>query len=382
QPLLYQVATGGLSPANIATPLRWLVRRQRNVRVLLDEARDFDLERRTVRLSNSELAFDRLVIATGMRNNYHGHPEWEHAAPGLKTLEDAVAMRSRILRAFEDAEREPDAERVRALLTFVVVGGGPTGVELAGALGEISRHTLRREFRAIDPSHARILLVDGGARILPGIPPDLSAKAARALRRLGVHVRLGTRVAELDDKGVVLVHAGGRERVAAATVLWAAGVRATPIGALLGAELDALGRVLVSPDLSLPDHPEVFVVGDLACVEDESGAPLPGIAPVAMQQGRYVANRIRNRTKKVFQYRPRGQMAVIGRAAGVADLGWTRVSGFPAWLTWLLVHLVFLVQFQNKLLVLLQWAWNYLTFGRAARIITREEEWQGPDHRG
>jgi NADH dehydrogenase len=364
QPLLYQVATGGLSPANIAVPLRHILRHQRNARVLLGEVTGFDLERRRVLVGATALDYDRLVVATGMRHNYHGHEAWEAHAPGLKTVEDAIGIRARILLAFEAAEAEP--ARADALLTFVVVGGGPTGVELAGALGEIARFTLRREFRAIDPRRARILLVEGGPRILGTFPDRLSGAASRHLAGLGVEVRPGTRVADMQEGLVVLERDGRVEPVRAGTVLWAAGVRASPLGALLGADVDRLGRVRVGPDLSLPNRPEVFVIGDLAA----TGEPVPGLAPVAMQMGDYVARRILGRAPARFRYRSRGAMAVIGRAAAVADLGRLRLTGYPAWLAWLFVHLVQLVLFGNKVLVLCQWAWNYLTFGRSARIIT------------
>lgn len=368
QPLLYQVATGGLSPGNIAVPLRHILRRHRNVRVLLGEATGFDLERREVNVLASgvprTLPYDRLVVAAGMRTDYRGNDAWEARAPGLKSVEDAVGLRGRILTAFEAAENALDAAEQDALLTFVVVGGGPTGVELAGALGEIARFTLRREFRSIDPSRARILLVEMGPRVLGGFPERLSAAAARDLARLSVDVRTSTGVKEIAEGTVVLARDGATEVVLARTVVWAAGVRASPLGAMLGAETDRAGRVKVNPDLSLPGRPEIFVIGDLAATG------FPGLAPVAMQMGDYVARRILGRAEAAFRYRNRGTMAVIGRAAAVADFGRLRLTGFPAWLAWLFVHLVNLVLFGNKVLVLCQWAWNYLTFGRSARIIT------------
>ncbi|HEX5137477.1 MAG TPA: NAD(P)/FAD-dependent oxidoreductase [Planctomycetota bacterium] len=370
QPLLYQVATGGLSPGNIAVPLRHILRRHRNVRVLLGEATGFDLARREVAVVASgaarALPYDRLVVAAGMRTDYHGHDAWEARAPGLKSVEDAVGLRRRILTAFEAAESAHDPADVEELLTFVVVGGGPTGVELAGTLGEIARFTLRHEFRSIDPARARILLVELGPRVLPGFPETLSAAAARGLSRLRVDVRTSTGVREIDDRTVVLAHEGQTEVVRARNVVWAAGVRASPLGAMLQAGTDRAGRVKVNPDLSLPGRPEVFVIGDLAATG------LPGLAPVAIQMGEYVARRILGKAPDVFRYKDRGTMAVIGRASAVADFGRVRLTGYPAWLAWLFVHLVQLVLFANKLLVLLQWAWNYLTFGRSARIITHE----------
>ncbi len=364
QPLLYQVATGGLSPGNIAVPLRHILRRRRNVRVLLGEVTAIDPEARhvTVAAAGVPLArsvpYDRLVVATGMRHDYHGHEAWERHAPGLKTIEDAIAIRRRILLAFEEAEGRGEEEE--GLLTFVIVGGGPTGVELAGTLAEIARSTLRNEFRSIDPRRARIVLVEGGPRVLAGFPERLSARAMRDLARLGIEVRTSTRVKEIREGFVELEG----ESLRARTVVWAAGVRASPVGAMLGAEMDGLGRVKVGEDLSLPGRPEVFVIGDLAATG------LPGLAPVAIQMGEYVARRILGREEGPFRYRDRGTMAVIGRAAAVADFGRFRLTGFAAWLAWLLVHLVQLVLFGNKVLVLCQWAWNYLTFGRPARIIT------------
>ncbi len=379
QPLLYQVATGALSPANIAAPIRSLLKRKKNVRVLLGEATGVDAARRVLLLADGELPYDTLVVAAGVRHHYFGREDWERVAPGLKTIEDATEIRRRILLAFESAERETDPSRRRALLTFIVVGGGPTGVELAGALSEIAQHTLRGDFRAIDPSEARVLLLESGERILPTYPPDLSARATRALARIAVGVRTSTRVTELSDGAVTIRHGGAEETLQAGTVLWAAGVKGSPLGASLaasaGASLDGVGRVLVGPDLALPGHPEVFVVGDLAARDDAAGRPLPGVAPVAMQQGRYIAKVVGARLSGApppppFRYLDFGNMATIGRGAAVADLRIARFNGSVAWLAWLFLHLMFLVQFANRLLVFVQWAWSYLTWNRSARLIT------------
>ena len=378
QPLLYQVATGGLSPANIATPLRNILKRQRNARVLLGEATGLDPLGRRVILSDGDLAYDTLVVALGSNHHYFGKEEWSRLAPGLKTIEDAIEIRRRILIAFERAERESDPSRIRTLLTFVVVGGGPTGVELAGALAEIARDTLSHEFRSIDPSHARILLVEGSPRILSTYPSDLTEKAIRSLRRLGVDVRTGTVVTDIRSDAVTMRAEERTERILTHTVLWAAGVQASPFGRVLaetaGASLDRAGRVMVQPDLSLPDHPEILVIGDLAHFAHGVGSPLPGVAQVAMQQGAYAARLIRDRLRgkatPPFRYRDYGTMATIGRNSAVADVFGFRFSGYPAWLAWLCIHLAQLVQFENRLLVFAQWAWNYVTFNRAARLIT------------
>jgi NADH dehydrogenase len=387
QPLLYQVATGGLSPANIATPLRSVLRRQKNARVLLGEVRGFDLEGRRVLLSDGEIGYDTLVVATGARHHYFGRDHWEPLAPGLKTVEEATEIRRRVLRAYEEGERATDPDAVRALLTFVVVGAGPTGVELAGALAELARVTLRDDFRAIDPAGARILLVEGADRVLPGFPAELSAKAGASLESLGVELRTGTLVGALDPGRVALGRSTDHEVeiVEARTVLWAAGIRASDLGAQLashsGAELDRIGRVRVEPDLSLPGRPEVLVLGDLAHTVGPDGEPLPGLAPVAMQQGRYAARlivrRLRGHRMRPFRYRDRGTMATIGRRAAVADLGRWRLSGYPAWLLWLFIHLLYIVEFSNRLLVLVQWAWNYWTRNRSARLITGEDPPEG-----
>ena len=379
QPLLYQVATGALSPANIAAPLRAILKRSRNTRVLLEDVTGFDVRGRRVLTASGEFAYDILIVAAGVRHHYFGHDDWESAAPGLKTLEDAVEMRRRILLAFERAETIADPAERRALLTFVIVGAGPTGVELAGALGEIARHTLRREFRAIDPSDARVLLVEGGPRVLPSYPPELSAKAQKALAALGVDVAVSTSVTDVREAAVTVSRAGAPETIAARTILWAAGVAASPLAGALasatGAKTDRAGRIAVNPDLTLPGHPEIFVLGDMAALVDDAGRPLPGVAPVAMQQGRYVARvlaaRIAGRPSSApFRYRDKGSMATIGRGRAVADFGFLRIAGYPAWLAWLFIHLMYLVQFGNRVLTLVQWAWNYVTWNRSARLIT------------
>jgi NADH dehydrogenase len=378
QPLLYQVATGGLSPANIAAPLRAVLKRQRNTRVLLGEVINFDLERRLVILKDGTEPYDSLIVAAGSRHHYFGHPEWEQFAPGLKSIEDATIIRRRILLAFELAERCTDPEECRALMTFVIVGGGPTGVELAGAIGEVAHATLRGNFRSIDPAQARIILLEGLDRILSTYPPKLSAKAVQALQRLGVTVRTNTRVTDVQA-GQVTIRCGDQtETIRAHTVLWAAGVEASPLAKALaqasGAELDRAGRIIVQPDLTLPGHPEVFVLGDMANYPYQGGKPLPGLAPVAMQQGRYAADLIQRRLRGApsapFHYHDRGSMATIGRAAAVADLGWITFSGLIAWLVWLFIHIIYLIEFENRILVLFQWAWNYFTRNRTARLIT------------
>lgn len=369
QPLLYQVATATLSPGEIATPIRGLLGRY-GAEVLLAEVVGVDVERRRVRLADGELTYDFLIVATGATHSYFGHEEWARDAPGLKTIEDAVEIRRRVLLAFELAEREPEPARRRQLLTFVIVGGGPTGVELAGALAEISRHALVEDFRNIDPSHARILLLEGLPRVLPTYPESLSERAHLALERLGVEVRTSTRVTHVDETGVSV----GSEHIAANTVLWGAGVAASPVARSLGVKLDRAGRVPVTPELNLPGHPEVFVIGDLALFHQE-GKPVPGVAPAAMQQGRRAARNIRRQLRgqpmRPFRYRDRGIFAVIGRgrAVGVLFQRW-KMSGLPAWGVWLFVHLLYLSGFRNRLAVLLDWAYSYMTFKRSARIIT------------
>jgi len=379
QPLLYQVATGALSPANIAAPIRVVLKRRKNVRVLLGNAVGVDAARGRLLLDDGELPYDTLVVAAGVRHHYFGHASWERLAPGLKTVEDATEMRRRIFLAFESAEREADPERRRALLTFVVVGGGPTGVELAGALAEIARHTLVSEFRTMDPSEARVVLLEGGDRLLPSYTVGLSERASSALGRLGVTVRTSALVTDLSDGAVLVAEDGAEETIRAATVLWAAGVAGSPLGAAVatsaGALLDKAGRVAVGPDLALPSHPEIFVIGDLAALNDADGRPLPGVAPVAMQEGRHVARVLAARLSgspppPPFRYLDRGSMATIGRGAAVCDLGIVRFNGTLAWLAWLFLHLMYIVQFGNRLLILFQWAWNYLTWNRSARLIT------------
>lgn len=387
QPLLYQVATGGLSPGNIAAPLRAILKRQRNCRVLLGDVVDFDVAERKVILNDGQLGYDSLIIAAGSRTSYFGRDQWAAQAPGLKSIEDALDIRRRVLTAFEQAEREIDPARQRALLTFVIVGAGPTGVELAGTLAEIAAHTLRREFRRIQPRDARILLVDLAPRVLGAFPEDLSRDAEYRLRDKRVEVRLGVKVLNVDDGAITLQVGAATESIAAHTVLWAAGVQGSPLGAIVaeaaGCEPDRAGRVIVQPDLTLPQHPEVFVIGDLAhCPDsragDTHGKPLPGVAPVAMQQGEYVARLIVGRLKgkappAPFRYHDYGSMATIGRSAAVAQLGRWKFRGFIAWLLWLFVHLIQIVRFENRVLVLWQWAWNYFTFSRSARLITEVE---------
>lgn len=378
QPLLYQVATGGLSPANIAAPLRWVLRRQRNCRVLLGTATGFDVHRREVVLEEGRVGYDTLIVAAGATHSYFGHEAWAAWAPGLKTIEDATEIRARILTAFEAAERESDPMRRREWLNFVIVGAGPTGLELAGALAEIAAHSLKHDFRAIDPQEARIVLVEAGPRVLTAYPPDLSAKAADSLRSLGVEIRTGTLVTDISPHGVTVRSGEHTEVIPARTVLWAAGVQGSPLAAELaqavGCALDRAGRILVQPDFSLPGHPEIFVIGDLAHYEQQDGSLLPGVAPAAIQAGRYVARviiaRLQGKPPPVFHYRNLGSLATIGRSRAVADLGRFHFSGFFAWITWLFVHLMQLVSFRNRLLVLLQWAWNYFTYDRSARLIT------------
>jgi NADH:quinone reductase (non-electrogenic) len=378
QPLLYQVATGALSPANIAAPLRSILERQRNCEVLLGDVQGFDVAQRKVLLADGELPYDSLIVAAGARHSYFAHPEWEPLAPGLKTIEDATEIRRRMLTAFEEAERQPSPERQQMLLNFVIVGGGPTGVELAGALAEISRHTLAEEFRHINPQDAHVMLVEATDRILTAYPPKLSEKARRSLERLGVGVRTQTKVTSIGRDFVDLESAGVTERVPTQTVLWAAGVVGSPLAKRLadatGAALDRAGRIAVERDLSLPGHPEIFVLGDMANFPHQTGKPLPGVAPVAIQQGKFVAkliaSRLAGRPLPEFRYRDLGNLATIGRSAAVADFGWVRFSGFIAWILWLFIHLMNLVDFRNRVLVFLQWGWNYLTYDRSARLIT------------
>lgn len=378
QPLLYQVATGALSPANIASPLRSILQNQKNATVLQGEAVDFDLAARRVLLADGALDYDFLIVAAGATHSYFGHDEWEGAAPGLKTLEHATDIRARVLSAFERAERTSDVQEQRRLLTFVIVGGGPTGVELAGALSELSRHTLRYEFRRVQPESAQIILVDASPRVLSTYPESLSAKAQAYLEKLGVTVRLHTLVTDVTPDAVTVNQGDQQEVIAAETCLWAAGVKASPLARRLaeaaGCATDHPGRVPVGDDLSLAGHPSAFVIGDMARCVAANETPLPGVAPVAIQQGKYVAKLIRKRlagkAMKPFRYRDRGSMATIGRAAAVVDVGRLKFAGFFAWLCWLFLHLMMLVTFQNRVLVFTQWMWSYVTHGRAARLIT------------
>ena len=384
QPLLYQIAVGGLSPGDIASPIRSVLRRHARARVVHDDAVDVDPGAKQVVLrSGATLPYDALVVATGSRTSYFGHEEWKARAAGLKTIEEALTIRQRVLGAFERAETETNAERRAALLTFVIVGGGPTGVELAGAIAELARATLVRDFRAFDPARTRVILLEGRDRLLPAFPAGLSENARRSLVSLGVEVRTETLVTDIgEDELTLRTSAGATERLRAATILWAAGVTASTFGERLaerfGAGRDRGGRVFVGPDLTLAGHPEVFVIGDLAHARDARGEPLPGLAPVAMQQGRYVAHRIlgRVRADQPFRYRNKGQLAVIGRNAAVCDLGRARFSGIIAWFVWAFVHIAYLIEFDNKLLVMVQWAVDYFTRKRGARLITNEP---GPD---
>jgi NADH:ubiquinone reductase (H+-translocating) len=372
QPLLYQVATAGLSPGDIAVPIRAVLRRFKNVQVLLGDVRGCDLQRKEIQFHDFRvpLSYDYLVIATGVRHSYFAHPEWEPIAPGLKTVEDALEIRRRLLLAFENAERQQITTGQHEPLNFIVVGGGPTGVELAGAMAEIARRVLAHDFRAIDPAGARVILLEGAPRLLPSYPEDLSHSAEKQLRKLGVEVRTNTIVTSVEP-GRVRV---GDEVLQSCMTLWAAGVKASPLGATLGAETDRAGRVKVSPDLSLHGHPEVFVIGDLAAVLDESGQPLPGVAPVAIQQGKFlrkaVAADLAGKPRPQFHYFDKGSMATIGRAAAVAMVKRFHFSGLVAWLSWLFIHIVYLIGFRNRVIVILEWAWAYIRFESAARLIT------------
>ncbi|MFH1465701.1 MAG: NAD(P)/FAD-dependent oxidoreductase [Pseudomonadota bacterium] len=371
QPLLYQLATAGLQPSDIAAPTRQILRGMPNVTVLMGRARAVDLQARQVHLSERSLGYDYLVVAAGATHDYFGHPEWARHAPGLKSIEDALEIQGRVLLAYEAAERETDPERRRAWLTFVVVGAGPTGVELAGALGEIAHRTLARDFKNFDPRETRVVLLDGGDRVLGTFPEDLSAKARRQLESLGVEVRTGALVRDIDEHGVTLQDG----RLDARTVIWAAGVRGSPLGEALGAPVDRRGRVKVAPDLSLPGHPEVFVVGDLACLEQD-GQPIPGVAPAAIQMGRWAAHNILRRVageaSAPFRYLDKGSLATIGRARGVARFGQLAFSGIVAWWLWLAIHIFFLIGFRNRFVVMLEWTWAYWTFDRSNRVILRQ----------
>jgi len=381
QPLLYQVATGWLSPANIASTLRTILRHQKNAHVLLGQAKDFDVEKRRVLLDDGgEIQYDILVLATGSHTHYFGNDHWAAYAPGLKTVEDATEIRRRIFKAFEAAEWESDPARRKALLTFAIVGGGPTGVELAGTLGEIAHDTLKHDFRNIDPSTTEILLIEGGERIIPTFDPNLSREAATMLKRLGVTVIEKAVVTDVGAEFVTIKRGDIPQRISCHTVIWAAGVRASPQGQIIasktGAKIDRAGRVEVEPDLTVKGHPEIFVIGDLANYSHQTGKPLPGVAPVAIQQGRYVAQviaaRLKNETVAPFRYHDHGAMAIVGRASAVAEMGRFRFAGFLAWLAWLFVHLANLIEFENKILVLVQWGWYYISRNRAARLITND----------
>jgi len=379
QPLLYQVATAGLSPGEIAAPLRWILRGRPSIQVLLAEVEDFDLSRRMVKISDEEIPYDYLIVAAGASHAYFGHDEWEPLAPGLKTIEDALELRRRILLAYELAERRAAHGEDELPLNFVVVGGGPTGVELAGTLAEIAHRVLANEFRSIDPKRTRILLLEGGPRILPAYPEDLSQSAVDQLQRLGVEVQTSSLVTGIEPGAVRM----GEARMPAAVILWAAGVAASPLGKKLGVPVDRAGRVLVNPDLSIAGHPEVFVIGDLATLKDDHGKLLPGVAPVAMQEGTATAKNIqrdlRHEPRQNFHYVDKGSLATIGRAAAVADFGKFHVSGFIAWLSWLFIHIFFLIGFRNRIIVLIQWAWSYFTYERGARLITGDTRLPGWD---
>ena len=371
QPLLYQVATAALSPADIAAPVRAVLSKCRNVEVILAEVQSIDVDAKKVKTVDLDIDYDYLILATGARHSYFGHDEWEKLAPGLKSLEDAIELRRRILLAFEYAEKITDEAARRAALNFVIIGGGPTGVEMAGAIAEISRHTLAKDFRHIDPSEARVVLIEGEPRLLAAYPEDLSASARKQLEDLGVEVRTGARATNLSEAGVQV----NGEFIPCRVKIWAAGNNASFVGKTLGAPVDRVGRVIVNDDLTIPGHPEVQVIGDLANFPHQTGQPLPGISPVAMQEGRHAARNIlamiQGRKPQPFRYWDKGTMATIGRNKAVADLRFMHLSGLPAWLAWLFVHIIFLVGFRNRLAVLFQWAWAYFTFNAGARLITR-----------
>jgi NADH:ubiquinone reductase (H+-translocating) len=371
QPLLYQVATAALSPADIAAPIRGILSKCKNVEVVLAEVESVDVEARKVRTKDRVFDYDYLIIATGARHSYFGHDEWEKLAPGLKSLEDAVELRRRILLAFEFAEKTTDEAARDAAMTFVIIGGGPTGVEMAGAIAEISRYTLAKDFRQIDPSKARVILIEGTSRLLAAYPPDLSESARKQLVELGVEVRTNARVTDITESGVKL----NGEFIPCRVKIWAAGNNASFVGKTLIAPVDRVGRVIVNDNLTIPGHPEVQVIGDLANFSHQTGEPLPGVSPVAMQQGRQAARNIlrmiRGEKPRPFRYFDKGSMATIGRNKAVADLKFFHLSGLLAWLAWLFVHIIFLVGFRNRLLVLIQWAWAYLSFDKGARLITR-----------
>ena len=371
QPLLYQIATAALSPADIAAPIRGILGRCKNTEVILGEVKSVNVEARTVNTGDREIPYDYLILATGARHSYFGHDEWEKLAPGLKSLEDAIEIRRRLLLAFEYAEKMTDEAEKKAAMTFVIIGGGPTGVEMAGAIAEIARYTLAKDFKHIDPSSARVVLVEGDKRVISAFPEDLSAKALEQLKELGVEVHTGVHATNLTEAGLQV----GDEFIPCRVKIWAAGNIASFVGKTTGAPVDRAGRVIVNDDLTIPGHPEVQVIGDLANFSHDGGKPLPGVSPVAMQQGRHAARNIlammNDEKPQRFRYWDKGSMATIGRNRAVADLHWFHLSGLPAWLAWLFVHIIFLVGFRNRLAVLIQWAWAYVTFNKGARLITR-----------
>jgi NADH dehydrogenase len=381
QPLLYQVATGSLSPADISSPLRSVLSKSKNTKVLLGEVNDIDTTAQTVMVGNEAIPYDTLIVATGAKHSYFGKDNWEEFAPGLKTVEDAIEMRRRIFMAFEAAEKETDPEKRRAWLTFVIVGGGPTGVELAGAIAELATKTLKEDFRNIDTAEAKVLLLEGLDRVLPPFAPELSQEAEASLTALGVDVQTKTLVTNIENDIVTLKQGEEVKTVASKTVLWAAGVKASAMGKVLmektGAECDRAGRVIVEPDLSIKGHSNIFVVGDLAHFAHQNGKPLPGVAPVAMQEGEYVAKlvqkRLKGETLPQFNYNDKGSLAMIGQHAAVVDLGFIKLKGFLAWFFWLFVHVYFLIEFDNKLVVMIQWLWSYFTRNRGARLITGQQ---------
>lgn len=370
QPLLYQVALGVLSPAEIASPIRTVLKQVKNAEVLLGNVTGFDLEKRLVKMDDLELPYDYLIVAAGATHAYFGHPEWERIAPGLKTIEDATDIRRRVLLAFEIAERESLAQGKHRDLNFVLIGAGPTGVELAGAISDISRRYMEQEFRGIDPRQARVILLEGSPRVLPTFPEDLSASAEKQLRELGVEVRTSTMVTNIGPNMVSV----GDEKIPASVILWGAGVAASPLGKMLGGETDRAGRVLVNADLTVPGHPEVFVIGDLASAKSKDGKPAPGVAPAAIQMGKFAARQIQRsvvgQSREEFGYINKGTLATIGRSKAVGDLGKLHISGLFAWLAWLLIHLLFLIGFRNRFMVMMEWAWAYITYNHSARLIT------------
>ena len=381
QPLLYQVATGTISPADISSPLRAVLNKSKNTKVLLGEVSNIDPQGQKVLMGDEAIHYDSLILATGAKHSYFGKDEWEENAPGLKTVEDAIKMRHRIFSAFEAAEKETDPEKRRAWLTFVVIGGGPTGVELAGAIAEIAYHTMKDDFRSIDTSEAQILLLEGLDRVLPPFAPELSQEAATSLAKLGVTVQTSTLVTNIENNIVTIKQGDKVQQIPAQTVLWAAGVKASALGKTLAeatdVECDRAGRVVVESDFSVKNYPNIFVIGDLAHFAHQTGKPLPGVAPVAMQAGEYVASvikaRIHGKIAPQFKYIDRGSLAVIGRNAAVVDLGFIKLKGFLAWLAWIFIHIYFLIEFDNKIVVMIQWAWNYFTRNRGARLITGNE---------